>query len=100
MDIFILPSLYEGIPVTMIEAQTSGLPCIISNRVPIECQITELVQQISLKKSAEEWAIEVLKQMNYVRENHSNEIRQSGYDIYDNVLKLQCFYQELVEKRK
>ena len=41
MDVFAFPSLYEGLPVTMVEAQASGLPCIISDKVPPECILTE-----------------------------------------------------------
>lgn len=40
MDVFVFPSLYEGLPVTMVEAQAAGLPCIISDQIPEECIIT------------------------------------------------------------
>ena len=38
MDVFVFPSIYEGLPVTIIEAQAAGLPCLISDKVPIECK--------------------------------------------------------------
>lgn len=40
MDVFVLPSLYDGVPVTMIEAQAAGLPCVVSENVPKDCVIT------------------------------------------------------------
>lgn len=43
MDVFVFPSLYEGLPVTLIEAQSAGLPCIISNQVPLECKMSDLI---------------------------------------------------------
>ena len=98
MDVFILPSLYEGLPVTLIEAQTAGLPCIISDKVPIECKITDLVEQVALNKSAEEWAMKVLKKTSYVREDYAERIKLAGYDIEENVLKLEKIYQELYKR--
>ena len=61
MDIFVFPSLFEGLPVTMVEAQAAGLPCVISNRVPNECIITDgLVTIKNLSESPEEWAKHIL----------------------------------------
>lgn len=61
MDIFVFPSLYEGLPNTVIEAQTSGLPCLISNTITKEVKITDLVYFLSIKKKAREWADVAIK---------------------------------------
>ena len=82
MDVFVFPSLYEGFPVTMVEAQASGIPCIISDKVPYECIITEgLVDVKSLSDSAEKWAECILSKKEVKRRNVSDDIIKSGFDI-------------------
>ena len=51
MDVFVFPSLYEGLPVTLIEAQSAGLPCIISDQVPLECKISDLIHVKNLQEN-------------------------------------------------
>ena len=92
MDVFLFPSIYEGLPVTLIEAQASGLPCIISDKVPIECKKTDLVEQIALKEDAENWANEIIKFVQTKRRNTYDDIKNSGFDIRENAKKLQEFY--------
>ncbi len=94
MDVFLFPSVYEGLPVSVIEAQAAGLPCLISDRVPPGCGITELVKQIGLCEGAGAWADEILRAAGAVRRDRSAEIMQAGFDIRDNARWLEDFYLE------
>lgn len=92
-NVFILPSLFEGLPVTMVEAQAAGLKCIISDKVPKQCDITGNVQIIPLEKSPEKWAEEILKYKdNYKKESMYEKIVKAKFDIKENALWMQNFY--------
>ena len=84
MDIFVFPSLYEGLPVTLIEAQAAGLPCVISDHISQECIVTnDLVTVQNLSDSAETWARHILSLPGKERSNRSAEIEASGFDIVE-----------------
>ncbi|MBO1512352.1 glycosyltransferase family 1 protein [Metabacillus sp. BG109] len=91
-DVFIFPSLYEGLPVTLIEAQTTGLPCIIADHITKEVDIgAGLISYISIKNSPSEWSNVVLR--NKVRNIKSLEaLKKSGFDIREVVKWLEVFY--------
>ncbi len=93
MDVFVFPSLYEGIPVTMIEAQAAGLHCVISDHVSEECIVTSnLVIVKKLSDPAKEWAEHILKQSKHLRKSVRSEIETAGYGIMTAAKKLQEFY--------
>lgn len=95
MDVFVFPSLYEGLPVTMVEAQASGLPCIISDKVPPECILTEgLVDIMPLSASPEAWAEKILAKRAVPRTDRRAGIVAHGFDISTEAVKLQDFYLE------
>ncbi len=93
MDIFLFPSHYEGLPVTLVEAQASGLPIIKSNNVPDQCKITPNVWSLSLDDNVNKWVnkiVEVTK--SFERTDTSKYIKDAGYDINSNVKWLENFY--------
>lgn len=101
MDLFLFPSLFEGLGIAVIEAQAAGLPCLISDRVPVECKKTEkLIRQIKLDARAEDWAEKALQSIGHVRENTKKEIENADFDIKKNAVKLQKFYVDLMSKGK
>ena len=99
-DIMLLPSLYEGLPLVVIEWQIAGLPCIVSDTVTKECAITSLVKFESVKKEPEVWANEVvnliLQDRNDSKEIIFNEIKTAGYDIESGAERLKKIYLKLV----
>ena len=98
MDVFVLPSLYEGIPLTMIESQASGLDCIISDKVPKECIVTKNVKSISLEETPKYWANEIIKNKDKIRKSLSNEIQNAKFDIKSNAIWLQGFYLKIWQR--
>lgn len=95
MDIFLMPSLFEGLPISGIEAQAAGLKCIFSNTITVEVALTKNTEFISLDAEAKEWAKEVLKwKFAYSREEQTKEIEAAGYDIHEQAIELQKFYLE------
>jgi len=82
MDIFAMPSLYEGLPVAGVEAQTSGLPLIVSDSVSKELKIADAVTYVSLDESKNKWADKILENVGTVdRTNAFIKMREAGYDM-------------------
>lgn len=94
MDCFLLPSRFEGLPTVGIEAQAAGLPCFFSDSITKEIGITKLAHFTSLKESPEVWAQKIVEKSCIERENMSNIIKNAGFDIQNEISKLEKFYSE------
>ena len=81
-DCFLFPSLFEGLGITLIEAQISGLKCYTSKDVVAkEAKITDNIEYIDLSLTANEWATKILANSSYERIEHSKAAIDNGFDI-------------------
>lgn len=85
MDVFLLPSLYEGFGIVSIEASAAGLPVLMSDKTPNEVLLNENMRQLSLEASDEAWANCILKMadLKINRDEAWRNVKDSGYDIHD-----------------
>lgn len=93
MDAFILPSFDEGLPLSIIEAQVSGLPCFTTEgTVSKECSVTDLVSYTRLEEGPKVWAEKILASRQIERRDRYDEIVKAGYDAENSAKELQEFY--------
>lgn len=99
MDILLMPSLFEGFPNVCLEAQTNGLPCIVSDVITKEIDVTG-VKYISLQDTPKQWAeiINNIKVNNYeYRLSAADNICSNGFSVTDEMKKLENIYYELMQ---
>lgn len=96
MDYLVFPSLYEGLPGTVIEAQAAGLRILVSDAVTKEAGVTELAEFFSLHKAASEWAAHVVENCEYERKSRLSDIQKAGFDISAQAARYEEIYRKNV----
>ncbi len=106
MDILVFPSHYEGLPGTVVEAQASALPCLISDAITKDVQVTELVKALSLKESEKSWAVQALALTERFPRNersaklqYADQLREKGFDVNRQVRMLEEMYTEVLARK-
>ena len=92
MDVFLLPSFFEGFCISLLEAQSVGLPCIASDTIPQEVQITDLITTLSLDENDKKWADTIVAYQDHQRSRQNQIITEKGYDTKNNAKWLTDFY--------
>ncbi len=96
-DVLVMPSLNEGLPVTLVEAQAAGVPCVISDAITREADLgLGLLRFVSLKAGGEEWCEQIMEALRMERpdwDTRKRAIQESGYDISSSADALSRIYQ-------
>ena len=100
-DAFVLPSLHEGLPLTLVEAQCAGLPCVVSNKVTREAALTELVAFAPIESSqafADAMAAATLTQREEASAHAITRAQEAGYDVTQNAETLMRIYESAAQR--
>jgi len=96
LDVFVFPSLYEGLGLSLVEAQAAGIPSVISNTIPSDVDLgLGLIKAMSLHESPSVWADEIMRRFHHDKqswETVERHIRDRNYEISELSLKLQSLY--------
>ncbi|GIO19643.1 glycosyltransferase family 1 [Oceanobacillus oncorhynchi subsp. incaldanensis] len=98
-DSFLFPSVFEGFPNAVLEAETSGLPCLISEEITNEVVINNNCLSFSLDKTAKEWAEKLISLPSFEdRKSGAKNIETNGFSVKDEIKKIENLYVNLSRK--
>lgn len=99
-DVFVMTSLYEGLPVVAVEAQAADLPCVLTDTITPEVKVTDSVKFLGLHDDAGVWAKSILELQTQPRVSRAKELQAAGYDIKSEALRMQELYIKLYDSIK
>lgn len=101
-DCFLLPSLYEGLPVVGLESQSCGLPIFFSTEITQEAKACDMAQFISLQTPASEWAkqiVNTVEKNSPVRKSYAEDVAKAGFDSKSEALRMQAYYENAIKEQ-
>ena len=93
MDYFVYPSRFEGLPGTVVEAQVSGLRCLMSDSICDEVRVTDLVHTMSILDEPEKWAEYIVETEKYERQGYKEQMEKAGFDVKAQAKTMMRFYE-------
>lgn len=93
LDVFAFPSLYEGMPLAIVEAQANGVPCVLSDRVPKDVFLTDLLRPQSLEDNTSGWIDALLAAKRNAPEQYLARMEKKGFGIQEMLHKIYSLYQ-------
>jgi len=91
-DLFVFPSFSEGLGISLIEAQTNGLPSVVSEGIPKEADVANAAVFCGLDEPPSEWAKCIYELKDVRRTDYLSNVRNAGYDVKLEALRLENYY--------
>jgi glycosyltransferase involved in cell wall biosynthesis len=92
MDVFVFPSLFEGLPLAVVEAQANGVPCIISDSIPDDVKLTDNIESLPLIESPKKWAEMICRKRRKSPEVYADYIANLGFDVHSSMRIINKIY--------
>ena len=94
-DCFLFPSLWEGFPVALVEAQAAGLPCLVSDTIEKEVALTDLIIFLPIDRGGDSW-VDAAEQAKRPRLDNSEQIKEAGFDIEISAKWISVLYEQML----
>lgn len=94
MDVFVLPSIHEGFPIVLVEAQATGLQCLAADNITTSCDLTGNMQFLPIENTEKLWAEKILEVVQKPRKSEIRRVQELGYDIVKITAEICDFFRE------